>query len=67
MMPVWPDFDTIARSMNTRGNLYAKMSDDPLCGIVITRDMWDRAVAYANWQREQNAGMQTHLQTGDKS
>lgn len=44
-LPVWPDFDTLARSMNVRGNLYAKVSDDPLFGVVITSEMWDRALS----------------------
>jgi hypothetical protein len=41
--PVWPDWDTIAHSVNNRGNLNARASDDPLFGVVITQDMMSRA------------------------
>jgi hypothetical protein len=50
MTPVWPDWDTIARSLNVRGNLMARMMDDPLFGVPITQDMQTRALAYENWK-----------------
>lgn len=42
-MPVWPDYDTIVRSMNCRGSLYGRLADDPLFGVSITPEMIDRA------------------------
>jgi hypothetical protein len=42
-MPVWPDYDTIVRSMNCRANPRASPYDDPLFGIVVTDAMMERA------------------------
>lgn len=46
-MPVWPDYDTIVKSMNARANLRARLGDDPLLGVPITPEMITRAMQAA--------------------
>lgn len=55
MSPVWPDWDTIARSTNARANPYARIEEDPLFGVPITPAMMSAALGYERWkQRNEN-------------